>query len=262
MVWSPDYEDAPATYIAAVEAADGQGLEEEVKAAYTEFILGCISDGIWDAIKASCILSGARTLAGALVPLVGTVAPTNNGPFLAADYDRKTGLVGDGTTKYLDSNRNNTADPQDDKHLSVFVSTDHTRVISGTYAYIGSTWTSGTSGASHIITNNTYRFFRANNTLVNTDLKDRIADTSSIVGFTGFSRSSSTEVTTRFNNVDYVLTDESSPSQSNNITVFARSGSLLSSSRIAFYSIGESLDLAKLDTRVTDLITAIGAAIP
>ena len=32
--------------------------------------------------------------------------------------------------------------------------------------------------------------------------------------------------------------------------------------RIAFYSIGSNLNLAKLDTRVTDLITAIGAAIP
>jgi hypothetical protein len=32
--------------------------------------------------------------------------------------------------------------------------------------------------------------------------------------------------------------------------------------RLAFYSIGESLDLALLDTRVSALITAIGAAIP
>jgi hypothetical protein len=33
-------------------------------------------------------------------------------------------------------------------------------------------------------------------------------------------------------------------------------------SRLAFYSIGEALDLARLDSRVTDLINAIGAAIP
>jgi hypothetical protein len=31
--------------------------------------------------------------------------------------------------------------------------------------------------------------------------------------------------------------------------------------RLAFYSIGESLDLALLDARVTALVTAIGAAI-
>jgi hypothetical protein len=31
---------------------------------------------------------------------------------------------------------------------------------------------------------------------------------------------------------------------------------------VAFYSIGESLDLALLDARVTDLINAFGVAIP
>jgi hypothetical protein len=35
-----------------------------------------------------------------------------------------------------------------------------------------------------------------------------------------------------------------------------------SNARIAFYSIGESLDLALLDARVTDLINAFAAAIP
>jgi hypothetical protein len=35
-----------------------------------------------------------------------------------------------------------------------------------------------------------------------------------------------------------------------------------SAARLAFYSIGESIDLAKLDTRVSALITAFGAAIP
>jgi hypothetical protein len=34
-----------------------------------------------------------------------------------------------------------------------------------------------------------------------------------------------------------------------------------SDARFAFYSIGESLDLAALDARVTALVTAIGAAI-
>jgi hypothetical protein len=32
--------------------------------------------------------------------------------------------------------------------------------------------------------------------------------------------------------------------------------------RLAFYSIGESLNLTQLDTRVTALINAFGAAIP
>jgi hypothetical protein len=53
------------------------------------------------------------------------------------------------------------------------------------------------------------------------------------------------------------------------ITIFARNSSatdlapqLLTFERFAFYSIGESLDLALLDARVTALITAFGVAIP
>jgi hypothetical protein len=81
-------------------------------------VKGCKADGIWDAIKASAILAGARTLDGALQPLVGS-APTNFN-FISGDYNRTTGLVGDGATKYLNSNRNNNADPQSDARLAFY----------------------------------------------------------------------------------------------------------------------------------------------
>ena len=116
LVWRPGYGGAAVSdpdamaYLRAVEDADNQALEQGVQQAVNQFVIGCKSDGIWSAIKASCILAGARTLNGALVPLVG-IAPTNFN-FVAGDYNRKTGLVGDGSTKYLDSNRNNNADPQ------------------------------------------------------------------------------------------------------------------------------------------------------
>jgi hypothetical protein len=45
------------------------------------------------------------------------------------------------------------------------------------------------------------------------------------------------------------------------VLVFERGASDYTSSRFAFYSIGESLDLAKLDARVTDLINAFDTAI-
>jgi hypothetical protein len=104
------YDADASAYILAVEAADeiaspGIGaLEPATRSAINKFVVGCKADGIWTAIKASCILSGARTLAGALVPLAGT-APTNFN-FVSGDYNRKTGL-GDAsnTTKYLNSNR-------------------------------------------------------------------------------------------------------------------------------------------------------------
>lgn len=87
-------------YIAAVEQADGnQLLEFGVGKAINDFVVGCKQDRIWDAIKASCILAGARTRIGALVPLVGT-APTSFN-FVDGDYNRKTGLKGNASNKSL-----------------------------------------------------------------------------------------------------------------------------------------------------------------
>jgi len=47
--WQPLDPDA-AAYITAVETADGQALEEKVKIAIDNFVLGCKADGIWSAI--------------------------------------------------------------------------------------------------------------------------------------------------------------------------------------------------------------------
>ncbi|MCP4832791.1 MAG: hypothetical protein GY886_11325, partial [Gammaproteobacteria bacterium] len=74
LIWKSGYsfDSDASTYIDAVEATDGQALETGVRVAINDFVLGCKQDGIWNAIKASCILAGARTLDGALVPLTGT----------------------------------------------------------------------------------------------------------------------------------------------------------------------------------------------
>jgi len=251
----PDLDPDAIAYIAAVEAADGQALEAGVQAAYNDFFIGCKEDGIWDAIKACCILAGARTLDGALVPLVGG-APTNFN-FVSGDYDRKTGLIGDGSTKYLDSNRTPTATSPTDYHQAVYLrnnptlgsvfvasddlstqryliyfstSTNETRVISGTLpnVYLGGAGSLGD-------------------------------------GFKGASRDNSSTFDARTALTTSTISAPSGVSTTLTSFVFAsnRNGSAISFSnaRLAFYSIGESLDLAALDTRVSNLITAIGAAI-
>jgi hypothetical protein len=87
------YDEDAGNYIQAVETADAQALEPATRKAINNFVIGCKQDGIWTAIKASCILAGARTLDGALVPLAGTAPPTCN--FVDADYNRKTGVGGE-----------------------------------------------------------------------------------------------------------------------------------------------------------------------
>jgi hypothetical protein len=236
-------------YIIAVEIADGQELEPSVRAAVNDFVIGCKTDATWDAIKASCIMAGARTLAGALVPLAGA-APTNVN-FVAGDYNRKTGLKGDGSTKYLDSNRNNNADPQDSKHISFYKQAG----ASSSEAFIGIPTAS--IGGSWFVYSNSQTFTRVNaSTSVNPVFSY------STNSFYGANRGSSTAIQIRGEgSTSQVSVSSASPANAN-IEIFGGPGVNRSQQRIAFYSIGESLDLALLDARVTTLINAIAAALP
>lgn len=251
--WQPMDPDA-AAYIAAVEAADTQALEERTKIAIDNFVLGCKADGIWSAIKASCILAGARTLAGALIPLAGT-APTNFN-FVSGDYNRKTGLVGNGSTKYLNSNRNSNADPQNSQHLSVFISVQSTGAVNGNFIAAGDFLTSGSSSLQ-TASSNANMFARSRNSM-------GAAFTAKVTGFFGKSRSTNASFNYRFSLVTATISSTSETSVNDNVFVFSGNAATPSptNARLAFYSIGESLDLALLDARVTALINAFAAAIP
>jgi hypothetical protein len=243
-------------YIAAVEAADGQALEPGVKFAIKNFVLCCKDDGIWPAIKASCILAGARTLAGALVPLVGT-APTNGGGlFVSGDYNRKTGLVGNGSTKYLNSNRNNNADPQNSNHNSIYITVAN---ASGTTGFMG-TDSFNETGANLISQSSFNRnlVFR-NRQSTSVGLNNSTAQ----LGLLGVSRSVSTGISVRLNSAESALSSTSQTPANKNLLIYRNDlVNGYSNFCLAFYSIGESLDLALLDARVTDLINAFAAAIP
>ena len=248
-----------AAYIAAVETADGESLEAGVKTAINDFVAGCKSDGIWDAIKASCILAGARTLNGCLVPLRGD-APTNFN-FVSADYNRVTGLKGDGSTKYLDSNRSNNADPQNNQHLSVWKSENHSLPANGLGLYIGAGATGsgasqiGRSGSSLSLEDEFSRSRSSSGSLVGPD--------DPLTGLTGITRSNASEYTHRTSGSDFLLSVGSQESSSDSLFIFRRNGSSggFANARLSFYSIGESLDLALLDARVSALMTALDGAI-
>jgi hypothetical protein len=248
----PGFDPDARDYIRRVAAADGQPLEPSVQRAIDAFVRGCKADGIWSAIKASCILAGARTLAGALVPLAGT-APTNF-DFVAGDYNRETGLVGDGSTKYLDSNRANDADPQDNFHLAVNVGVAPTS--SSARAYIGA---GGANTGSTQITSSSASPFE----LEHRCRASTAANLGTVlnVGFIGFSRSQSSAFNSRVDGITQSNNVTSQTPFDGNILVFARENAgtpgLYSNGRFTFYSIGESLDLALLDARVTDLMNLI-----
>lgn len=254
LVWSPGFNgvtdpDAQ-TYIAAVEAADGQAIEGNVAYAINDFVVGCKTDGIWDAIKASCILAGARTLSGALVPLKGT-APTNNG-FLAADYNRETGLVG-ASGKSLDSGLDMQDVPAADIHISVNVTTAGTN----NNAYLGGKYLNNGATLTEITRDSTRLLFRNRNVQ---SFYSASGDQNS-VGFIGSSRNSTSSFDYRFNGATGTQTASLGNPHNGDFSVFRRTAFPSTNARLSFYSIGEAIDLEKLDTRVTRLMNLLPYAL-
>ena len=242
-------------YIAAVEAADGQSLEEGVATAFTDFIVGCKTDGIWSALKASCILAGAKTLAGALVPLVGS-SPTNNN-FVSGDYNRKTGLKGNGSTKYLNANRSANDDSQNNTHISAY----QKEAFSGVRSLIGLAQNSPYH-ATLILTNGAVYYPRGQSSTGSMTNQGG----GNTVGLFGASRSSGSSYQAKSGTGSVnTINVTSSATIGYNYYVFATNsaGTLASpfGGRLSFYSIGEHLDLTALNSRVSTLMTDLAAAI-
>lgn len=241
-------------YLTAVEAADGQALESSVKSAINTFVVGCKADGIWTALTNACIMAGARTLSGALIPLTG-VAPTNNN-FVSGDYNRKTGLLGDASSKGLITAYNNTNIPTDNAHLSCYVTQAPSVSVTLLRMFIGQL--SGSGG----------RLYMGCNTSGGLSVKNRISSAAgttitsegTTTGFKGHSRNSSTNTIIRSSQTNTTNTTASTTLVSATIGVFtnAQSGQY-SDARMSFYSLGSNLDLALLDTRITTLMTTLNA---
>jgi hypothetical protein len=240
-----------AVYLNAVAVADGQQLEPAVRKAINDFVVGCKRDGIWDAIKASCLLMGARTLSGALVPLRG--AAPGNVNFVSGDYDRKTGLKGNGTNKRISSGRNNQDDPQDNCHQAFYQSERSSDTATRGLMGVGSAG----SGSTHFASGSNSMFSRHRSGTA-------VSIGSDAAGFFGHSRSLAESYISRSGGTNTTRSIASNSPENGEVFVFIRNstGQVHTDARLAFYSIGESLDLALLDTRVSALYAAIGAAIP
>jgi hypothetical protein len=232
-------------YFDAIVAAESS-ISDINKAAVNAFIVGCKADGIWTAIKAACFLAGPDSLAGALVPLVGT-APTNVG-FVSGDYNRTTGLIGNASNKYLNSNRNNNADPQDNFAAGIYLT------AAGNSGSLGLGAGAAASGAS------TIGSFSAN--VRNRNSAGTGPTLSGFTGYCGTSRPSSAGYTRRVNGTTTSVTQTSQTPLNGAIAIFATREAnaniaAYTNARMSFYHIGESLDLALLDARLATYMSSI-----
>jgi len=245
-------------YLSRMATADGAGVEVGVAVAVDAFFSALkATPGLFDAIKASCILCGARTITGALVPLAGA-APSAEGGWAAGDYSRTAGLAGDGNALYLDSNYLDNADGDDDNHRAVY----HTTTVAGG-GLIGVRTDDGVSPfhGTHLYQGTASLAARNRSTAsIGHSTNDNSETT-----FSALSRSSSAGYTFRSQGTsDFVTQDSDVSARGINVRIFGRGHDLVQNlfdGSIAFYSIGTSVDLEALDTAVSNLISEIGNAL-
>ena len=251
MPGNPRAYDADAqAYIANVEAADGRPLEREVCVAINGFVVGCKVDENWSSLRAAVILLGARSLRGALVPLVGP-SPVNYN-FVTGDYNRTTGLLGSPGSKRIDTRLAHRSLPQDNMHYSVWI---HTRSSSIPTVYMGNGPSSTETGASNFGQETlTGMFVRNQNGTNITQLNTGLG-----VGFFGCSRSLAASYRVRVNGLNRVNNLVSQVPYNDNFYVYASSvtGSNISYPRLSFYSVGLDVDLIKLDGRLTQMVQSV-----
>jgi hypothetical protein len=240
------YDVNASAYIMAVESADNQTLEQPIKEAITEFVIGCKIRGIWDAIKSCCLLSGARTIAGATVPLKGN-APTLTS--FVGDYNRETGLRR--TSGSYVVNRNSDSDPQNNKHVAVYTTmVDYGSSDSNFRGILGASTVSGSTSFS---VNNSGLVVRVN-TATNI-INGQLIIPNNLIGISILNSSQSQLLyNEKINIVDINTT---TPPTGVGISLFGYAGVSTSATRVAFYSIGESLNLKLLNDCVNKFLSTV-----
>ena len=239
-----------AAYITAVEAADGQSLENSVRVAYDNFFIGTKADGDYSKLNNTRILGGARTLAGALVPLKPAMTAWTNVGFVAGDYSRTLGLKGNGSNKYLDTNVLNNVAPLNDSHLLTYIT--EARPTAGCYMGAGG----GTNQQRHFgFNSSTTIFVRGTSGAVSFPTVDA-------TGLIGYTRSIDTSFRVFTGSSSTVITRASNDGPGVSLYVFARNNDgtadLYSDARIIFASDGTANSTA-LQGRLDTLKAALGA---
>jgi hypothetical protein len=197
-------------------------------------------------------MAGARSVAGAIVPLRGN-APANVG-FVSGDYSRKTGLLGDASSKYLTTAYFNSNFPTDNVHISCYV-TQAPSLGANIQMFIGQSTGSGGRLWLRCLTTGTLSY---KNRILPTG-GATIPNEGTTIGFKGHSRSSSNNTILRTSQSNTTNTTNSTSIIDGAIGVFHDgNSSQFSNARMSFYSLGTNIDLALLDTRITTLMTTLG----
>jgi hypothetical protein len=136
--------------------ANGGTIADASIDAVEKFVQDCKNALIWDKLLEVAPFAGTN-LSAALVKLVhpaGVPGVITNVNFVAGDYSESTGLLGDGTTKYLNTGFNAQTHLPDNAHLGFYLREDvgvaGNRCLIGALAGTDQYWLGSLSPASQV----------------------------------------------------------------------------------------------------------------
>lgn len=230
------------------------------KLAFSTAFSGFKSAGIWDTIRQACFLVGPSTYQGALVNIKLTGNPTNNN-FASGDYNRLTGLNGNGSNKYLDTNVNDLDFSASYGHIYALV-TDFgiSAPLNNPQFVFGSNYTGdGDQVMSYVIDQGPGRFVVFKPSCSQVFSQGTVGTNGGILGY---SRNGS-DVTYRNDGNTWVTEPASSadyPAGFNYCLFLDPATSICNfSGRVAFYSVGTSTDIETMNSIVQTLKTTLVA---
>jgi hypothetical protein len=262
LVRGPSYDADALAWFSAVEATGANfGASPESitsnKAAFNTAFLSLKSDGIWNSIRQACFLVGPSTVAGALVNIKLSGNPTNNN-FASGDYNRLTGLKGNGSNKYLNTNISDSSIDPTDLHIYTQLTDEGTSLGEGVPQFvIGSNYGFSNGNIMAYYFQDAGSRYQRINCNTQTDSFRTGTFVPDTQGKIGFSVSGSTATLWSGNQAwedDFAGSAGEDPS-GNNYFLFRNPASSTTNfnGRSAFYSIGSSIPIANLDQIVETL---------
>ena len=209
--------------------------------------LVALGGAYWDDMESAASFVGVG-IQGVTVPLKSTMPTLTNNNFVAGDLDPLTGLLSDGSTKYLATGLTGTDLSQNDHSFSVYASSG------ATSGFLGGTYSTNFVRPIAFALAPTGTNFYSTAPL---DASSKITSTPSLVGF---SRSASTEFTARTNQGDETFTRTSGTQNTGGLSLYAvGAGVAPTTARIATYHAGPALNLATLEGLQETLLSEVAA---
>ena len=97
---------------------------QDLSTAISDFVKGCKADGLWDSIEHCHVLAAWDGLDGIKIPIKGSAGTFLS--FVAADYDRTTGLNSDSTVKTIETGFYSAPGKQDNFHVAAYINSGST----------------------------------------------------------------------------------------------------------------------------------------